>query len=46
MVYWAKEWSVVTGEGLLTPWFLVYPLMNILTIFPFYLIIRNIINKK
>ena len=47
MVYYAKEWSIVfAGDALMSAWFAVYPLMNILTIFPFYFIIRKIINKK
>lgn len=46
IIYWYKESQTVGGDGFLSPWFLVYPLMNILTIFPYYAIVLNIMKTK
>ena len=45
IVYWAVEFKTV-HNGFFASWFLIYPLMNVLTIFPFYFIIHNIIKIK
>ena len=45
IVYWAVEFKTV-HNGFFAVWFLVYPLMNVLTIFPIYFIIRNDIIKS
>ena len=45
IVYWFAEFQTVT-EGFYASWFLVYPLMNILTICPLYLIVVDIIEEK
>ena len=45
IIYWAVEFKTVS-DGFFASWFLIYPLMNILTIFPIYTIILGIIKKK
>ena len=45
LIYWVAELKTVT-EGFLAPWFILYPLMNLLTLFPIYPIILDIMRIK